>query len=47
MAQVVFSLLDATLMRYLVNEKSSRVSILTSLSKQMQFCIAPHVLETR
>ena len=46
MAGVVFSLLDATLMRYLVNEKLSRVSMLTALSSQLQFCIAPHVLET-
>ena len=47
MAEVVFSLLDATLMRYLVNEKSSRVSMLASLSNQLQFCIAPHVREAR
>lgn len=47
MAEVVFSLVDATLMHYLVNEKSSRVSMLSSLSAQLQFCIAPHLQRSR
>jgi len=42
LAQVVFSLLDASLMRYLLNERISRAKMLKSVSAQLQFCITPY-----
>ena len=43
LAQVIFSLLDASLMRYLVNERISRAKMLASVSAQLRFCLTPHL----
>jgi len=43
LAQVIFSLVDAALMRYLVNERTTRASMLASLSAQLRFCVAPYL----
>ena len=43
LAQVIFSLIDASLMRYLVNERITRASMLASVSAQLRFCITPYL----
>ena len=43
LAEVVFSLLDATLMRYLVNQSLSRASMLSALSAQLRLSVTPHL----
>jgi len=43
LAQVIFGLLDASLMRYLVNKRISRAKMLASVSAQLQFCITPYL----
>ena len=41
MAGVLFSLLDSTLMRYLVNAYLSQANMVKELSTQLRFCITP------
>ena len=42
-AGILFSLLDSTLMRYLVNANLSQANMLKELSNQLRFCITPHL----
>lgn len=43
LAEVLYSLLDATLMRYLVNESVSRPQILSAISAQIRLTMTPHI----
>lgn len=44
LADVVFSLLDSTLMRYLVNENLTRPTMLSAISAQLRITITPYLL---
>ncbi len=43
LADVVYSLLDATLMRYLVNESVNRPQILSAISAQIRLTVTPYI----